>query len=173
MTTLCRIVLTVVTCTADPATPKPTPAEAVAILNGGGRRFYVAEAVPPWERYGGDDRYSVPYDRDWPFTGTFAPAWMPTGQRLDGTSLLDPPAVYGAPPFGYYGNVIVPGYSYGSPFVHRGYGNHRERPSSRGGQTGRAASAPDRRARSRAPAPRGQTSAPAGAGVGGVRVRWK
>jgi hypothetical protein len=169
MTTLCRIVLTVVTCTADPAAPKPTPAEAVAILNGGGRQFYVAEAVPPWEGNGGGGRYPMPYDGDWPFTGTFAPTWMPTGQRLDGTSLLDPPAFYGAPPFGYSGNVIVPGYSYGSPFVRRSHGNHREHAPGREPQAGRAPGAPDRPARSPAPAPRGQTSAPAG--VGGARVR--
>lgn len=109
MTTLCRIVLTVVTCTVDPAMPTLTPTEAVAILAAGGRQFYVAEMVPPWERYGGDDQYTRD-DREWPMTGSFAPTLAPEARRLDGTSLFDPPTIYGAVP--WFSRRSYGGYSY-------------------------------------------------------------
>ena len=125
MTTICRIVLTVVTCTTNPDLPKPSPAEAVAILSAGGRQFFVPESTPPWERYGGDDNDPRAWDRD-EMAGGFAPAFASSvasrSRRLDGTSIDDPPVVYGALPFHGYGrhgvhrgnNAIVPGYYYGS-----------------------------------------------------------
>ena len=127
MTTICRIVLTVVTCTTNPDLPKPSPEEAVAILAAGGRQFSVPEITPPWERYGGDDNYPRTFDRDEVFAGGFAPTFASSGasstRRLDGTSIDDPPAVYGALPFHGYGrhgvyggnNEIVPRHYYGAP----------------------------------------------------------
>jgi hypothetical protein len=127
MTTICRIVLTVVSCTANPDLPTPSPDEAVAILAAGGRQFFVPEATPPWERYGGDINYPPTLDRDEVFAGGFAPNFASSrassALRLDGTSIDDPPAVYGALPFPGYGrhgmyggsHAIVPGDDYGPP----------------------------------------------------------
>jgi hypothetical protein len=108
MTTFCRIVLTVVSCTIDPATPAPTPADAVAIFRASSPPFQVMPAIEPSQWYVGP---SIAYDRDWPFTGSFVtpradPTWAPTSRRLDGTSLWDPPMVYGLVPRvhgGWYG----------------------------------------------------------------------
>jgi len=109
MTTFCRIVLTVVSCTIDPATPAPTPADAVAIFRASSPPFSAMPAIEPSPWYIGAP---ITYDRDWPFTGSFAPTpradptWAPTMRRLDGTSLLDPPTVYGFVPHvrgGWYG----------------------------------------------------------------------
>ena len=178
MTTICRIVLTVVTCTTNPDVPKPSPAEAVAILNAGGRQFFVPESTPPRERYGGDDDYPRTYDRDEMIAGGFATTFASSAasdtRRLDGTSIYDPPAVYGALPFygygthGLYGghNAIVPGYYYGPP--HRGV-HERPHGSSDRGSRG-APERPDRSPQPQRPtAVRGATVIPAG--VGGVRVR--
>jgi len=178
MTTICRIVLTVVTCTTNPDVPKPSPAEAVAILNAGGRQFFVPESTPPWERYGGDDNYPRTYDRDEMIAGGFATTFASSAasdtRRLDGTSIYDPPAVYGALPFygygthGLYGghNAIVPGYYYGPP--HRGA---HERPHGSSDRVSRGdQERPDRSPQPQRPtAVRGATVIPAG--VGGVRVR--
>jgi hypothetical protein len=110
-TTLCRIVLTVVTCTVNPATPVPSPAEAAAILVASLGPSRVPP--PPFPRGFVD---VLPYDRNWPFTGTFAPTWLPTDRRLDGTSLFDPPALYGLP-FGVFGYGAGVGYGGGSAFI--------------------------------------------------------
>src|SRR5207237_513753 len=40
--------------------------------------------------------------------GSFAPTWIPTTQRLDGSSVFDPPPVYGWPAYARYG-----GFGYG------------------------------------------------------------
>jgi hypothetical protein len=178
MTTICRIVLTVVTCTTNPDLPKPSPAEAVAILSAGGRQFFVPESIPPWERYGGDDNYPRTYDRDEMiavgFATTFASNAASGPRRLDGTSIDDPPAVYGALPFHGYGthglyggnNAIVSGYYYGPP--RRGV---HER--ARGSSDRVSREAPERPGRDSQPqrptVVRGATVVPAGAG--GVRVR--
>jgi hypothetical protein len=108
MTTFCRIVLTVVSCTIDPATPAPTPADAVAIFRASSPPFQVMPEIEPSPWY---VEAPLAYDRDWPFTGSFAltpratPTWAPT-LLLDGTSLWDPPLVYGFRPHvrgGWYG----------------------------------------------------------------------
>jgi len=175
MTTICRIVLTVVTCTTNPDVPKPSPAEAVAILSAGGRQFFVPEPTPPWERYGGDDNDPRTYGRDEMIAGgfatTFASSAASDSRRLDGTSIYDPPAVYGALPFHGYGayggnNAIVPGYYYGPR--HRGV---HERPH--GSSDGVSRGGSERLDRSPQPqrptVVRGATVVPAAAG--GVRVR--
>jgi len=106
MTTFCRIVLTVVTCTADPATPRPTPTEAVAIFSASSPPFHVMTEIEPLPWY---VDAPIASDRDWPFAGSFAPTpradptWAPTLRRLDGTSLWDPPTVYGFAPRGHSG----------------------------------------------------------------------
>ena len=46
MTTFCRIVLTVVSCTVDP-TPAPTPADAVAILRASSPPFQAVTEIEP------------------------------------------------------------------------------------------------------------------------------
>ena len=172
MTTLCRIVLAVVTCTADPETPKPSPAEAVEILRASGTRFFIPDAPKPWEAY-------YPYDAS-PFNTSFPPTWSQTERRLDGTSIYDPPIVYGAVPFYRYGrhgssraNVVVPGYYYGPPATHRCRGRIHD-------QSGRAAHRPGEatpagrgaRGGARGPAatPRGNDQPGTRAGVGGARV---
>jgi hypothetical protein len=109
MTTLCHIVLTVVTCTIDPATPKPTPAEAVAIFAASAGPWRVGASAPDGWQWDSDAPL-VEYDPGWPFKGAFAPTWAPTTRRLDGTSLFDPPMIYGAPPFSHHGY----GYGYGA-----------------------------------------------------------
>ena len=172
MTTICRVVLTVVTCTIDPGLPKPSPAEAVAILSAGGRQFFVAESTPPWERDGGDDTYPRAYDRDEVVVSRFAPSFASSVRRLDGTSIDDPPAMYGALPFYGYGrhgaygghNGIVPGHYYGAwPGVHERFHESSDRVS-------RAApERPERSPRPQArPVVRGQVVPGA---TGGVRVR--
>ena len=169
MTTLCRIVLTVVTCTIDPATPKPTPAEAVAIFAASAGPWRVGASAPDGWQWDGDARL-VEYDPGWPFRGAFAPTWAPTTRRLDGTSLLDPPMVYGAPFFAHHGY----GYGNGSGRVGesaRGQSGrlYRERPVRTGGGQrtgagdGRAGSPPRATARPVPPAPH--------AGGGGIPVR--
>jgi len=181
MTTICRIVLTVVTCTTNPDVPKPSPAEAVAILNAGGRQFFVPDSTPPWERFGGDDNYPRTYDRDEMIAGgfatTFASSVVTDTRRLDGTSIYDPPAVYGALPFHGYGahglyggnDAIVPGHYYGPPTP----GVH-ERPhgSSDGASRGRS-ERPERNPRLRRPTvvPGATAATAVPAGVGGVRVK--
>ncbi len=181
MTTICRIVLTVVTCTTNPDVPKPSPAEAVAILNAGGRQFFVPDSTPAWERFGGDDNYPRTYDRDEMIAGGFATTFASSAasdtRRLDGTSIDDPPAVYGALPFHGYGahgrygsnNAIVPGYYYGPP--HRGV---HERPHGSSDRVSRGGSErPERNPQPQRPTVvRGATAATTvRAGVGGVRVR--
>jgi hypothetical protein len=108
MTTFCRIVLTVVSCTVDPATPAPTPADAVAIFRASSPPFQAAPEVEPssWDVSG-----ALSYDRDWPFaqhvteTSRMPATGSPNQYRLDGTSTLDPPTVYGYVPYahGWYG----------------------------------------------------------------------
>ena len=172
MTTLCRIVLAVVTCTADPETPKPSPAEAVEILRASGTRFFIPDAPKPWEAYN-------PYDDESPFNTSFTPTWPQTERRLDGTSIYDPPIVYGAVPFYRYGrhgfngaNVVVPGYYYGPPRTHgyrgrihdqAGRGAHRAGEATPAGRGGRGARGP-------APAPRGNGQPGTRAAAGGARV---
>lgn len=103
MTTFCRIVLTVVSCTIDPATPAPTPADAVAIFRASSPPFQPMSAIEPLPWY---VDAPIAYDRDWPLAGSFVPTpradptWAPTMRRLDGTSLWDPIAVYGFVPHG-------------------------------------------------------------------------
>ena len=176
MTTICRIVLTVVTCTTNPDVPKPSPAEAVAILAAGGRQFFVPEVTPPWERYGGDDNYPRAYNRAEAVAGGFAPTFAPSlasgTRRLDGTSIDDPPAVYGAVPFHGYGrhgvyggnNGIVPGHYDGArPGVHERFHDSSDRVSR---------AAPKRPERKPQPQVRRVVRADVmSAGVGGVRVR--
>ena len=176
MTTLCRIVLTVVTCTTNPDLPKPSPEEAVAILAAGGRQFFVPEVTPPWERYGGDDNYARAVDRDEVFVG-FAPNFASSGEasarRLDGTLMDDPPAVYGALPFHGYGrhgvyggnNAIVPGHYYGPPRL----GAHERFHDSSDRVSRAAPERPERSPRPQVrPVVRGEGLP---AGIGGVRVR--
>jgi hypothetical protein len=64
-TVVCRILLTVVSCTT-PTTPPPTPAEAVAIFSASATPFqYVPE--PEWPvRTPGPTVNVIPYDPDWP-----------------------------------------------------------------------------------------------------------
>ena len=106
MTTFCRIVLTVVSCTVDQPAPRPSPAEAAAVLTAS-----VPPAAPTWRLDSLTDGFRVPgemggtfipppqYDPHWPFSGTFAPTWSPTLTRLDGSSVFAPPNVYGAPAY--------------------------------------------------------------------------
>jgi hypothetical protein len=117
-TTLCRIVLTVVSCTVDPSAPAPTPKEAVAIITASLGPSRVPAATPAIEP---DPVVIVPFDRDWPFTGSFAPTWVPTDRWLDGTPRVDPLAYgYGTP------------WLFGTPFGSGLYGG----PAHRGGRPG-------------------------------------
>jgi len=87
----------VVSCTIDPATPAPTPADAVAIFRASSPPFQAAPEVDPLQ-WSVDA--PIAYDRDWPFTGSFAPTlradppWAPTALSNDGMSLWDFPLVY-------------------------------------------------------------------------------
>jgi hypothetical protein len=128
--TLCRIVLTVVSCVVDPSTPAPTPKDAVAILTASLGPGYVPTPLPPFEPgWWVDAPLNLPpSDRDWPFTGSFAPTWFPTDRWLDGTPRVDP-LLYGNPWFGgtpygsgLYGGGLVP---FGRP------GGRANRPSDR------------------------------------------
>jgi hypothetical protein len=162
MTTMCRIVLTVVTCTLDPETPKPTPAEAVEILRAGGTRFFIADPpLPVWLGYGSYDDPRSADDRDWPFTGALAPTWAPETRRLDGTSLFDPPIVYGMPAWPAHRG-------------HRGRIQHRRSAGrddlSRDREGDRADRAPGA-TRGPVAAPRANGRAPVRAAVGGAPVR--
>jgi hypothetical protein len=170
MTTLCRIVLAVVTCTADAETPKPSPTEAVAILRAGGTRFFIPDQPKPWEA-----RYPYFDFENRPLADTFA-SWAPSERRLDRTSIYDPPVVYGAVPF--YGdgrhpfggaNHIVPGYYNGPPLGYR----YRERIHHQtirvDREPGEATSAVSGSRSARGPAPR-RDDPGTRAGVGGVRV---
>src|SRR4051794_35805527 len=102
MMTFCRIVATVVSCMIDPGTPAPTPAIAVAIFRAASPAFQAGTEIEPLPSYADAP---ITYDHNWPFTGSFAPTpradptWAPTAQRLDGTSLWDPPFVYGFRPY--------------------------------------------------------------------------
>jgi len=165
MTTLCHIVLTVVTCTIDPATPKPTPAEAVAIFAASAGPWRVGASAPDGWQWDSDAPL-VEYDPGWPFRGTFAPTWAPTTRRLDGTSLFDPPMVYGAPPFPHHG--------YGAGrFGERARGQsgrlYRERPVRTGG--GQRTGAGDGRAGGPPRATAGPVPPAPHAGGGGIPVR--
>lgn len=115
--TLCRIVLTVVSCTVDPSTPAPTPAAAVAIITASLGPSRVPAPTPSFEPAGWVNAPVVQtYDRDWPFTGSFAPTWVPTDRWLDGTPRVDPllyggygtPWLFGGTPFGsgLYGGSV-------------------------------------------------------------------
>jgi hypothetical protein len=112
MTTFCRIVLTVVSCTIDPATPAPTPADAVAIFRASSPPFQAAPEIEPlpWSVDA-----PIAYDRDWPFTGPVEstlrvdPTWAPTPLYLDGMSQWEPPFVYRLRPHvrgGWYGQSV-------------------------------------------------------------------
>ena len=122
MTTLCRIVLTVVSCTVDPTTPKPKPAEAVAIVVAslGPSRVPVPETpfVPAWmlTAPAGPTVVVVPSSSTAGPFGEFAP--FPTTRRLDGMSLEAWPATYGLP-FGVYGYSGGYGYGYGGGLIYR------------------------------------------------------
>jgi hypothetical protein len=118
MIQFCKIVLTLVSCTMDPQAPKPSPAEAAAVL-----QRATPPAAPAWrleELDAYDNRWgSAPepsYDRLWPFTTTTPPTFSPQLYRLDGSSVFQPPYVYGGNPYGH---------SYG------GYGSHSESASIR------------------------------------------
>lgn len=103
MIPFCRIVLTLVSCTLDPATPRTTPAEAVAVLTASVAPFVAG----PWY-----DGPTVILVRSSPTAGPFGefPALTPP-RRLDGTWPWDPPRVYGQlPPWDAWP-------AYGVPFV--------------------------------------------------------
>jgi hypothetical protein len=95
-------VLTVVSCTVDPSTPAPTPAAAVAILTTSLGPSRVPAPTPSFEpAWWVNPPVAQTYDRDWPFTGSFAPTWVPTDRWLDGTPRVDPLAYggYGGSPW--------------------------------------------------------------------------
>jgi hypothetical protein len=171
MTTLCRIVLAVVTCTADSETPKPSPTEAVAILKAGGTRLFIPDQPKPWEA-------GYPYFdfENRPLADTF-PSWAPSERRPDATSLYDPPIVYGAVPFYGYrrhafggANHIVPGSYYGPPLVHRYRERIHHEPGRVDREPGEATSAGSGGRGARGPAPRRDDRRGTRAGVGGIRV---
>jgi hypothetical protein len=107
--TLCRIVLTVVSCTVDPSTPAPSPAAAIAIITASLGPSRVPPPAPPLAPAWFDVTRPQTYDRDWPFTGSFAPTWLPTDRRLDGTSLFDPFVNYGNSAWLFGGPGVGPG----------------------------------------------------------------
>src|SRR6266850_96654 len=76
MTTFCRIVLTLVSCSVDPQTPRPSPAEAAQVLTAS-----VPPAAPAWRLEALDVGWGAvpppPRDPAWPFSGTFRPTWAP------------------------------------------------------------------------------------------------
>ena len=111
MITVCHIVLTVVTCTVDPTTPKPSPAEAAAIFVASLGPTNVPEAVRVRDPL--DRAPDLAYDRSRPFTGSFAPTWVPTDRRLDGSSLFDPSMIYGWPAYARYGGYGGYGFTSG------------------------------------------------------------
>ena len=66
------------------------------------------------------------YDPTWPFRTTTPPTFSPYRTRLDGSSVFDPPTVYGLPTYGY-GRRHAPvydGYHF-APAVPNGYGFSR------------------------------------------------
>jgi hypothetical protein len=159
--TLCRIVLTVVTCVVDPSTPPATPQDAVAILTASLGPGYAPVPVPPFEPgWWVDAPLNIPpTDRDWPFTGSFAPTWFPTDRWLDGTPRVDPllygnPWLFGGTPFGpgLFGGTVP------------------------GGRSGARANRPNERAPAASPrvpdrAPRPAARAPLAAPGGSVRTQ--
>jgi hypothetical protein len=95
MTTICHIVLTIVSCVVNPATPAPTPAAAIAILTASLGPSRVPDL--PFARGGVE---VLAYDPSWPFTGSFAPTWVQTDRRLEPWLVAPPPYYYGLPMFG-------------------------------------------------------------------------
>jgi len=131
MTQFCRIVLTVVSCTMNAQGARPSPEAAAAILAAS-----IPPAAPSWrlDALGdsldfNDDRRDLPpqtYDPTWPFRTTTPPTFSPYRTRLDGSSVFDPPTVYGLPTYGY-GRRHAPvydGYHF-APAVPNGYGFSR------------------------------------------------
>ena len=102
MTTFCRIVLMVVSCTVDPLVSRPSPQEAAQVLTAS-----IPPAAPAWrlELYDlGEGLVPPPaYDRTWPFSTTTSPTFAPSLTRLDGSSMFLPPVVYGAAPYTHGG----------------------------------------------------------------------
>lgn len=97
MIPFCRIVLTLVSCTFDPATPRTTHAAAAAILQespGLSNRTH----VPPPPADADSPHVVISYSS--PTAGPFGefPAFTPA-RRLDETWLWDPPTVYGRLPW--------------------------------------------------------------------------
>ena len=87
--TLCHIVLTVVSCVVNPATPPSSPEEAIAILiaNLGPSRV-PPPAAPEWVY-----RPAPPTpasDQEGLFPGSFAPTWWPSGYGYGPGLLYDP-----------------------------------------------------------------------------------
>ena len=128
--TLCTIVLTVVSCVVDPSTKAPTPKDAIAIFTASLGAGYMPVPVPPVEPgYWVDAPLQpTPHDRDWPFTGSFAPTWFPTDRWLDGTPRVDP-LLYGSPWFA--GTPLGPGFSGGAFVPVGGAGGRGNRPIDR------------------------------------------
>lgn len=157
--TLCRIVLTVVSCVVDPSMPAPTPKEAIAILTASLGPGHLPMPPPPFEPgWWLDAPLNLPpYDRNWPFTGSFAPTWYPTDRRLDGTSLFDPPIIYGDSPWLFGGPLFGAGL-YGGSVLRGG------RPDARVARPPERTAAAPPRAPSSSPAPpvRAPLAAPSG-----------
>jgi len=141
--TTCTIVLTLVSCAVDPATPRPSPAEAARVLTAS-----VPPAAPAWRLDALDAGWgAVPppsYDRTWPFSGTFAPTWTPRPRPADEVYL----------PLGYEYAVA---YSFRHPYGSAG-GRVLRTDRSGGGVVDRPRAAP-------APAAPAVVTTAAGAGV--------